>query len=186
MRKCIGLFVAIIFLLSGCSSPEVEDSPVFKPEEFKRYEKPEIIIEDSLVARTDETRNVDTPETKVQLPDNSRSALNIVKDPVTGLEWVVGPDKDTTWDQARNWVEGLPGGGWRMPALNELKTLYKEGVGTRNMIPLLKTTGWYVWSGETGNSTTAAYFFFEWGIDGAIIRSFSTDYRGFAVRETQK
>jgi len=186
MRKYAGLFLAVLFLLSGCSSAEVEDSPVFKPEAFKRYEKPKITVEDSLAAPTGETRKLDAPETRVQLPDNSRSALNIMKDPATGLEWVAGPDSDTTWDQARTWIKNLPDGGWRMPALNELKTLYKEGVGTRNMTPLLKTTGWYVWSRETGDATTAAYFFFEWGIDGTIIRSFSAGYRGFAVRTTQK
>jgi len=185
MRYYIGLLLTVMLLLIGCSSSEVEDSPIFKPEAYKRYEKPEIAVEESLAARTGETRKKDTTEAKVQLPHNSRSALNIVKDPATGLDWVAGPDKDTTWDQARTWVKSLPGGGWRMPAPDELKSLYREGAGTRNMTPLLKTTGWYVWSGKTGDATTAAYFFFEWGIDGEIIRSFSADYRGFAVRETR-
>ena len=72
----------------------------------------------------------------------------IVKDPNTGLEWMAGPDRDTNWYEAKSWVQSL-GSGWRMPTLDELAGLYKKGAGPRNMTPLLKTTGWWVWSGET-------------------------------------
>jgi hypothetical protein len=41
----------------------------------------------------------------------------IVYDEKTNLEWVAGPDKFVTWDEAKEWVESLSleGGGWRMP-----------------------------------------------------------------------
>ena len=44
-------------------------------------------------------------------------ANGIVKDSNTGLEWKVGPDKNTTWYEAKSWVLSLnlDGGGWRMP-----------------------------------------------------------------------
>ncbi|RPH50520.1 MAG: DUF1566 domain-containing protein [Desulfobacteraceae bacterium] len=75
----------------------------------------------------------------------------VVRDSQSGLEWYAGPDKDTDWNDAKNWVAGLKidGGGWRMPTINELKGLYQKGAGSRNMSPLLETTGWWVWSGET-------------------------------------
>jgi hypothetical protein len=40
-------------------------------------------------------------------------ANGIVKDTKTGLEWVVGPDKDTNWEEAKSWVQNLnlDGGG---------------------------------------------------------------------------
>ena len=81
----------------------------------------------------------------------------VVFDKNTGLEWFVGPDRDTTWNDAKAWVESLDvaGGGWRMPTEEELRTLYKYGAGTRNMTPLLKTTGWLVWTGEASNSSSA-------------------------------
>jgi len=81
-------------------------------------------------------------------------ANGIVKDSSTGLEWKVGPDRDISWDEAKEWVEELDidGGGWRLPTNNELFNLCNANRGTRNMTPLLKTTGWFVWSGET--STT--------------------------------
>ena len=61
----------------------------------------------------------------------------------TGLEWLAGPDKPTSWYDAKKWVESLTavaGGGWRMPTLIELKTLYQKG-GKCNIKPFLKTTG---------------------------------------------
>jgi uncharacterized caspase-like protein len=72
----------------------------------------------------------------------------IVKDTETGLEWVAGPDRDMNWRDANAWVESLnvAGGGWRLPTAKEVKGLYQKGKGTRNMTPLLKTTGWWVWA----------------------------------------
>ena len=89
-------------------------------------------------------------------------ASGVVYDKKTGLEWFAGPDRDTTWNEAKAWVESLnvAGGGWRMPTREELKTLYQKGAGTRNMTPLLKTTGWWVWSGETRDSSSAWGFHF--------------------------
>lgn len=111
-------------------------------------------------------------------------ANGIVKDTGTGLEWVVGPDRNITWDEANLWVKrlNLSGGGWRMPTLNELEGLYKKGAGPRNMTPLLKTKGWWVWSGETVGSREARSFAFGHGYKGWIFRGNSASERVFAVR----
>ncbi len=111
-------------------------------------------------------------------------ANGVVKDTKTGLEWKVGPDKDTNWDQARSWVQSLnlDGGGWRMPTTDELKTLYKQGAGERNMTPLLKTTGWWVWSGETKGSSAAWAFTFASARGSGAYRDVSGNRRAFAVR----
>jgi len=111
-------------------------------------------------------------------------ANGIVKDTKTGLEWKVGPDKETTWDEARSWVQSLnlDGGGWRMPTMDELEGLYKDGAGKRNMTPLLKTTGWWVWSGEAKGSSDAGYFGFFYGFRGWGGRSDAYYGRAFAVR----
>jgi len=108
----------------------------------------------------------------------------IVMDKNTGLEWLAGPDRDTTWDKGKSWVENLTvaGGGWRMPTRKELKALYQKGAGTRNMTKLLKTTGWYVWSGETKDSSSAWVFGFGDGGEGWGSRNGSHHGRGFAVR----
>ncbi|MDH4204302.1 MAG: DUF1566 domain-containing protein [Desulfobacteraceae bacterium] len=84
-------------------------------------------------------------------------ANGVVEDTMTGLEWIAGLDADTNWNDAQNWVQSLTvdGGGWRMPTRDELKTLYKKGAGKSNMTPLLKISGFSVWSGEKKDSSTA-------------------------------
>jgi hypothetical protein len=112
-------------------------------------------------------------------------ANRVVLDTKTGLEWCVAPDKDMTWGEAKSWVENLSidGGGWRMPAIEELRTLYISGIGTRNMTPLLKTSGWWVWSGERNGSLTAAWnFSFSGGNEHWIPQSNCRLGRGIAVR----
>ncbi len=111
-------------------------------------------------------------------------ANGIVKDTKTGLEWKVGPDKSTNWDQASSWVQSLnlDGGGWRMPTMDELEGLYNRGAGSRNMTPLLETTGWWVWSGETKGSSNAWGFDFDDGGRSWYGRDDSHTRRVFAVR----
>jgi Protein of unknown function (DUF1566) len=110
----------------------------------------------------------------------------VVHDRDSGLEWVAGPDRNITWNEAKQWVENLTvaGGGWRMPTRKELRTLYKKGAGNRNMTPLLKTSGWWVWAGETRDSSSAWFFYFNGGggCEGWRGRGASDDARGFAVR----
>ena len=108
----------------------------------------------------------------------------IVYDEKTNIEWVAGPDKDMNWDEAKAWVESLSveGGGWRMPTKEELKSLYKKGAGSRNMTPLLKTTGWRVWSDETEGPSAAWYFNFYDGDYTWGTRESEGNPRVFAVR----
>ncbi|MBC8427233.1 MAG: DUF1566 domain-containing protein [Deltaproteobacteria bacterium] len=118
--------------------------------------------------KTDGTWTVRTSgEQKVLQTPSFRFILanGVVSDLRTGLQWKAGPDKNVNWNEARSWVRSLnlDGGGWRMPTTDELKTLYKQGAGKRNMTPLLKTTGWDVWSGETKGSSSAWAFHFRDG-----------------------
>ncbi len=111
-------------------------------------------------------------------------ATGVVSDKNTGLEWFAGPDRNTNWNEAKQWVENLTvaGGGWRMPTREELKTLFKKGAEERNMTPLLKTTGLWVWSGETRSSSSAWVFSFYFGAGDWFYRSNPYNGRGFAVR----
>jgi hypothetical protein len=111
-------------------------------------------------------------------------ASGVVLDTKNGLEWYTGPDKDMNWNEAKRWVANLSvaGGGWRMPTMKELKTLFQKGAGPRNMSPLLKTTGWWVWSGEKRSSSSAWRFGFGLGTEGWHDRRPSSTRRGFAVR----
>ena len=110
-------------------------------------------------------------------------ANGIVRDTETGLEWKAGPDKNTNWRQASNWVQNL-GGEWRMPTISELKTLFKKGFGNRNRTNLLKCSGWWIWSAEKNASGNTKGFNFYSG-DGNrhwVFRIYSKNERVFAVR----
>ena len=66
--------------------------------------------------------------------------------------------------------------------MDELRTLYKKGAGSRNITPLLKTTDFWVWSGETEGSSYARYFTFNDGGKSWSGREHDTFGRVFAVR----
>ncbi len=91
------------------------------------------------------------------------SSDGVITDSQTKLEWVVGPDQDTSYTQATQWVDAckVAGGGWRMPTRAELQSLYQKGVGERNMDPVIKVTGWGLWA-EPKDEKTA------WGFDFSV------------------
>ncbi|MFC1896942.1 DUF1566 domain-containing protein [Thermodesulfobacteriota bacterium] len=126
-----------------------------------------------------------TPTRKIAIQKRlQKLASGVVLDTQTGLEWIAGPDRNTSWNEARLWVGNLTlaGVGWRMPTRKELKTLYLKGSGSRNMTPLLETTGWWVWSGETRSPSSSWYVDFRHGSELWFIHSFNNFGRGFAVR----
>jgi hypothetical protein len=107
------------------------------------------------------------------------SKEEIITDNLTGLEWYVGPDQDTNWYQARAWVQGLKvgGGGWRLPIRDELKSLYIKDKVPSDVGWFFKTTGGYIWSGESSA--------WRCGFGGGseyYRRDYSRDRRAFAVR----
>jgi hypothetical protein len=88
---------------------------------------------------------------------------NVITDSATGLEWYVGPDRDTDWHQAKSWTQSLTaaGSGWRMPTIPELKALYQPGAGNNNMDLIFQTTALVVWSGQVRDASWACFSFNE-------------------------
>lgn len=107
----------------------------------------------------------------------------VILDSKTNLEWIVGPDKDSKYAQASQWVASCKtaGGGWRMPTPTELRALYLPRTGTRRMDPYFKTTGWRVWS-EPHSSSESWYFSFSDNRARLSGHKYSGGKRGFAVR----
>jgi len=116
----------------------------------------------------------------------SVSSEGVISDFKSGLDWVVGPDRDTNYMEAEQWVvtNKVAGGGWRMPTRQELGTLYQKGIGERNMNPAFKTTGWVVWA-EARDSSSAWRFNFYDGGEYWYDRSNSDRNRVFGVRSRQ-
>jgi len=109
----------------------------------------------------------------------------IIQDTKTNLEWLVGPDKDTRWNEAEAWVKSISalqhGTGWRMPTREELLTIYEKGKGTCNIDPVfVSPREWlWVWSGETSEEW---YFNFHYGYEDWYDRSYRYANRVFSVR----
>jgi hypothetical protein len=98
---------------------------------------------------------------------------------------MVGPDRDIAWKEARSWSESLTvdGGGWRLPKIEELRTLYLQGRGTRNMTPLLKGSSHFIWSGEKPLFASEAWTFnYDAGEKALTPLTLSSARRVFAVR----
>ena len=89
-----------------------------------------------------------------------------------------------TWEEAQTWVKSLSveGGDWRMPTRKELKTLYKKGAGEYNITPLLKVSGWWMWSGEKKFAGRAWAIYFVDGSERAHDRNTPYGPRAIAVR----
>ena len=119
----------------------------------------------------------------------TKSSKGVITDSRTGLQWYVGPDRDTNWYDAKKWVEGLTvaGGGWRMPSRSELKGIRQKGAssnGPKYLPPIFKPASWWVWSGEAGGTSSAWGFPFD-RVKGYWDRPQSrhrNDGRVFAVR----
>ncbi len=109
---------------------------------------------------------------------------SIVYDEKTKLEWITGTDKDIHWNEAKLWAENLSldGGEWRMPTKTEVKKLYKKGAGPRNMTPLLKTSGWWIWSEEKSGAKGSRFFGIPSNYSSWYHLGFSNNRRAFAVR----
>jgi hypothetical protein len=52
-------------------------------------------------------------------------------------------------------------GGWRLPTLPGLQTIYQPGAGPRNMDPIFQATGWLVWPVQRDASSTWFFSFHD-------------------------
>lgn len=102
-------------------------------------------------------------------------ANGVVADTRTGLEWLAGPDVDTSYHQAVEWVRGLTvaGGGWRMPTAKDLRTLYRTPGVLSSITPLLRTRGIHVWPHQDDEDLSLYLFGYmdPYGTRGFAVRS---------------
>ena len=61
MIRYFGFFLALLIL--GCASSNIDNSPIYRPDKFKKYIEPEIYIEDSLATKTGGFKKYVEPET---------------------------------------------------------------------------------------------------------------------------
>ena len=116
----------------------------------------------------------------------------VILDTETTLEWRVGPDYNTSWYNAKRWVDNL-GGTWRMPTVEELLELTDAGIENSEWGPFY-VTAYNVWSGEQwwrregdNQPSDGWYVCFFTGTDSRTdlyaTQSWTDGFRVFAVRE---
>ena len=94
----------------------------------------------------------------------SKNTEGIIKDHKTGLEWLEGPDKPTSWLMADNWIKSL-NGNWRLPTTKELSQIYIDDSQRKGKYgdPLCldyvfsRNSGYSLWS--TQRSDNSAYIY---------------------------
>ncbi len=113
----------------------------------------------------------------------------IILDTKTKLQWLVGLDKDTNWEEARTWVESIDsskyGTGWRMPTRKELPGIYEKDKSKCNIDQVFVSPRDYlwVWSGKIkGFSSAHRAFGFHQDREYWQDCSFSFGFRVFSVR----
>jgi hypothetical protein len=111
-----------------------------------------------------------------------------IVDSEEGYEWLVGPDKDLNYEQAVEWVSSVSKSGWRMPD-GLVFGVCQKGVGMRNMDPIFKMSGRYIWL----NSSRVKDQSWAWAYDLTScvagvkrLRSSSYSFRALAVRSQKK
>lgn len=111
-------------------------------------------------------------------------ANGVICDCYTKLEWLVGPDRDTSWDEANAWVENLNNGGgvWALPSLVLLRELYKKNLRKNEISPLFHVEPTDIWSCEVKDDASAWAFNFIPGNTFWTYRTMSRRFRVFAVR----
>jgi len=87
------------------------------------------------------------------------------------------------WKQSKKWAETLAagGGGWSLPSVQELRSLYEKGAGSRNMDLIFHTNGWWLWAESKKKGLDFAN-----GGTRSLPRRGASFERVFAVRKYQE
>lgn len=107
---------------------------------------------------------------------------SMILDTQTNLWWKVGPDRDTNFFTAEEWVNGL-GGYWRLPTPNELAALYAAGVTEDDWGPFENSSYGCIWSNQIKNSVLGDVWRFDFtdGSDRYCGMNHRAGMRVFAV-----
>ena len=120
-----------------------------------------------------------------------RSSDGIITDNKTNLQWLRGPDQPMQYKQAEQWVtaQTVAGGGWSMPTLAELKTLYDElthlppiFLPNYNVMFYALPAPRLVWAEASLDSSSVGVFDFENGRKSLMKRDDYSSKIVFAVR----
>lgn len=93
------------------------------------------------------------------------SKEGVITDPVTNLEWAPDPGNQMSWNQATQYVQSLSlaGGGWRLPTIQELRTIYDISCDNTIAHPAFNF-GWrFAWLSRGDGASGTSVFNFDNG-----------------------
>jgi hypothetical protein len=95
----------------------------------------------------------------------TRRNSGVIIDKHTNLEWFCGPGTAATEQKALRWAENLTvdGGNWRLPSVDELKTLFIKGSGKQNIPDLFTVTTRTAWTSDRTTDNRLYVFNFRIG-----------------------
>ncbi|MBF0502764.1 MAG: hypothetical protein HQM09_21700 [Candidatus Riflebacteria bacterium] len=99
-------------------------------------------------------------------------------DPMSGLEWKAGSDRDTNFGEAEYWINGL-NGGWKAPTKEQLGTLFLNLHVSGKMLPFVDSEP-VVWATAMGPS--GAWIVTFGCIEKLNNSSYRSGHRALAVR----
>ncbi|MBY6239942.1 DUF1566 domain-containing protein [Methylosinus sp. Sm6] len=128
-----------------------------------------------------------------------------ISDMETDLDWIIGPNVNMAWNEARDWVgaqaKSKCGGNWRLPTVDQLESLYDQrqtaGQGYQlngksfpaHIDPAFSAIGGgsWVWTKEEKDDNLAVSFNFNRGIPVSYSK-LNTEYstRAFGVRRATR
>ena len=113
-----------------------------------------------------------------------KHASGMVDDVHTGLQWFPAPDRPVDFEAAGRWAAGLTvaGGRWRLPTVAELRTLHHTGDAVRNIVPMFKNSGYWIWAAGKDGDPARWVFGFSYGGEGWGGRPPEDGGRALAVR----
>jgi hypothetical protein len=107
----------------------------------------------------------------------------VIDDSKLGLQWAPAPDWPMNHYQAEEYARNLrlAGGGWRLPTVSELKSVYDKTI-PGGADPRFHISDYLVWTSYL-DGTSAGFIFFNNGSDGLAARDTLLPYiRVLAVR----
>jgi hypothetical protein len=108
----------------------------------------------------------------------------VIHDAKFGLQWAPAPNRPMNHYQAEEYARNLrlAGGGWRLPTVLELNSLYDKST-PGGADPMFNVSDYLVWTSYLDGASSAGFIFFNNGSDGLAARDTLLDYiRVLAVR----
>jgi len=101
----------------------------------------------------------------------------VITDPRTNLEWAPAPANDMNWNQADQYAQSLSlaGGGWRLPTIAELKTIYIPSCDGNIAHSAFNAGGMWAWSSQLDGPSRAWGFNFHRGDEYRNFRDLGRD-----------